>query len=99
MNEMAIEVDGLRRSFGRFEAVKGMSFQVRRGELFALLGTNGAGKSTTIEVLEGLQAPRAGRVSVLGRDPIRDRVRGAPAGAAEPVGLPDPALDAPQRAA
>jgi ABC-2 type transport system ATP-binding protein len=70
---MAIEVDGLRRSYGRFEAVQGVSFQVRRGELFALLGTNGAGKTTTIEVLEGLQAASAGRVSVLGMDPVRDR--------------------------
>jgi ABC-2 type transport system ATP-binding protein len=49
VNEMAIEVDGLRRHYGRFEAVRGVSFQVRRGELFALLGTNGAGKTTTIE--------------------------------------------------
>jgi ABC-2 type transport system ATP-binding protein len=73
VDEVAIEVDGLRRSYGRFEAVQGVSFQVRRGELFALLGTNGAGKTTTIEVLEGLQAPSAGRVTVLGMDPVRDR--------------------------
>jgi ABC-2 type transport system ATP-binding protein len=50
-----------------------VSLQVRRGELFALLGTNGAGKTTTIEVLEGLQPPSAGRVRVLGLDPVRDR--------------------------
>lgn len=76
--EMVIDVDGLRRSYGRFEAVGGVSLRVRRGELFALLGTNGAGKTTTIEVLEGLQRPTAGRVRILGMDPLRDRaaVRG-----------------------
>ena len=73
MDEPALVADGLRRSYGRFEAVRGVSLQVRRGELFALLGTNGAGKTTTIEVLEGLQPPSAGRVRVLGMDPIRDR--------------------------
>jgi ABC-2 type transport system ATP-binding protein len=73
MTDNAIEVDGLRRSYGRFEAVKGVSLHVQRGELFALLGTNGAGKTTTIEVLEGLRRPSAGRVTVLGMDPIRDR--------------------------
>jgi ABC-2 type transport system ATP-binding protein len=53
--------------------VQDVSLHLRRGELFALLGTNGAGKTTTIEVLEGLQPPSAGRVRVLGMDPIRDR--------------------------
>ena len=68
-----IDIDELRFSYGTFEAVRGLSLQVRRGELFALLGANGAGKTTTIEVLEGLQRPTAGRVRVLGLDPIRDR--------------------------
>ncbi len=71
--ETIIEVDGLRRSYGELEAVRGVSLQVRRGELFALLGTNGAGKTTTIEVLEGLQPSSAGRVRVLGMDPTADR--------------------------
>jgi ABC-2 type transport system ATP-binding protein len=62
--EAVVEVDGLRRSYGELEAVRGVSLEVRRGELFALLGTNGAGKTTTIEVLEGLQQPSAGRVRV-----------------------------------
>jgi ABC-2 type transport system ATP-binding protein len=73
MGEIAVEVDGLRRSYGRFEAVRGVSLRVERGELFALLGVNGAGKTTTIEVLEGVQRPTAGRVRVLGLDPFRDR--------------------------
>jgi ABC-2 type transport system ATP-binding protein len=71
--ETIVEVDGLRRSYGRLEVVRGVSLEVRRGELFALLGTNGAGKTTTIEVLEGLRRPSAGQVRVFGVDPVRDR--------------------------
>ena len=73
-----IHVDNLRRQYrapGRppFEAVRGVSFSVRRGELFALLGTNGAGKTSILELLEGLAEPSAGSVRVLGHDPARDR--------------------------
>src|SRR4051794_33640888 len=56
-----------------FEAVRGVSFSVRRGELFALLGTNGAGKTSTLEVLEGLAPANSGTVRVLGHDPYRER--------------------------
>jgi ABC-2 type transport system ATP-binding protein len=70
----AIEVDALTRRYaGGFEAVRQISFSVRRGELFALLGTNGAGKTSTMEVLEGLARPTEGQVRVLGQDPYRDR--------------------------
>jgi ABC-2 type transport system ATP-binding protein len=58
---------------GEFEAVRGVDFSVARGELFALLGTNGAGKTSTVELLEGLAAPSSGRVRVLGHDPFRER--------------------------
>ncbi|MEU9100502.1 ABC transporter ATP-binding protein [Streptomyces sp. NPDC048361] len=69
-----IEVEELRRSYaGGFEAVSGISFSVARGELFALLGTNGAGKTSTVELLEGLAAPSGGRVRVLGHDPYTER--------------------------
>ena len=73
-----IHVDNLRRQYrtarqAPFEAVRGVSFSVRRGELFALLGTNGAGKTSTLEVLEGLAVPDSGVVRVLGRDPVRER--------------------------
>ncbi|GHG33612.1 ABC transporter ATP-binding protein [Streptomyces zaomyceticus] len=70
----AIEAEGLRRSYsGDFEAVRGISFTVPRGEIFALLGTNGAGKTSTVELLEGLAAPSAGTARVLGHDPYRER--------------------------
>ncbi len=65
----AIEVDDLRKDYGDHAAVRGISFSVRRGEVFGLLGPNGAGKTTTVEILEGFRARTAGRVSVLGMDP------------------------------
>jgi ABC-2 type transport system ATP-binding protein len=74
MSELAIEVSGLRKSYGPIEAVRGVSFGVERGEVYGLLGPNGAGKTTTVEILEGYRRPSAGRVSVLGHDPqTRDR--------------------------
>ncbi|WP_371480451.1 ABC transporter ATP-binding protein [Kitasatospora sp. NBC_00315] len=73
-----IEVSGLHRRYGPaggagFDAVRGVDLTVRRGELFALLGTNGAGKTSTMELIEGLAVPAAGRVRVLGYDPGRER--------------------------
>ncbi|WP_406401143.1 ABC transporter ATP-binding protein [Streptomyces sp. NBC_00879] len=73
-DEYVIEAEELRRTYaGGFEAVTGISFCVTRGEVFALLGTNGAGKTSTVELLEGLAAPDGGRVRVLGHDPHRER--------------------------
>jgi ABC-2 type transport system ATP-binding protein len=70
----AIEVTDLRKSYGPVEAVRGVSFQVERGEVFGLLGPNGAGKTTTVEILEGYRKRSSGEVRVLGRDPQnRDR--------------------------
>ncbi|MCS0499669.1 ABC transporter ATP-binding protein [Protaetiibacter mangrovi] len=67
--ENVVEVRQLRRSYGEFEAVRGIDFDIRRGETFALLGPNGAGKSTTIEILEGYRRRTSGEVRVLGVDP------------------------------
>ncbi|GGX91317.1 ABC transporter ATP-binding protein [Streptomyces fructofermentans] len=73
-NEHVIEVTDLRRVYGgEFEAVRGVTFAVGRGEVFALLGTNGAGKTSTVELLEGLAPPAGGRVRVLGHDPYTER--------------------------
>ncbi|MFF7544279.1 ABC transporter ATP-binding protein [Streptomyces canus] len=73
-HEHVIEVTGLRRVYGGgFEAVRGISFAVDRGEVFALLGTNGAGKTSTVELLEGLAPPTDGRIRVLGHDPYTER--------------------------
>jgi ABC-2 type transport system ATP-binding protein len=72
MAEAAIEVRGLRKSYGDLEAVAGIDLTVRTGEVFALLGPNGAGKTTTVEILEGFRERSAGDVSVLGHDPGRN---------------------------
>lgn len=65
----AVVVRGLRVRYGDFEAVRGIDLDIRRGEVFALLGTNGAGKTTTLDLLAGFGAPSTGEVSVLGMDP------------------------------
>ncbi|WP_313894746.1 ABC transporter ATP-binding protein [Psychrobacillus sp.] len=64
MINTTIEVQNLRKSYGSVEAVKGISFQVQKGELFAFLGTNGAGKSTTIEILCTLIKKSSGTVEI-----------------------------------
>jgi ABC-2 type transport system ATP-binding protein len=68
----AIEVRGLSRRFGQFVAVDNVSFDVERGEIFGFLGSNGAGKSTTIRMLCGLLKPSSGTASVGGIDVTRD---------------------------
>ena len=65
----AIEVQGLHKSYDEHEAVRGIDFEVRRGEVFGLLGPNGAGKTTTVEILEGYRTRTSGHVAVLGHDP------------------------------
>lgn len=76
----AIVVDELRKQYGDLAAVDGVSFRVETGEVYGLLGHNGAGKSTTVEILEGHRRATSGAVSVLGLDPavagreMRDRI-------------------------
>lgn len=73
MNEqIAIDVRQLSRRFGEFVAVDSMTFDVRRGEIFGFLGSNGAGKSTTIRMLCGLLRPTSGTALVSGVDVVRD---------------------------
>ncbi len=68
-----IEVEDLSKSYGDTRAVDGVTFAVKRGETFGVLGHNGAGKTTTVECLVGLRRPDRGRVRVLGEDPARRR--------------------------
>ncbi|MGZ6237503.1 MAG: ABC transporter ATP-binding protein, partial [Syntrophales bacterium] len=66
--EHAIEVEKLTKRYGDLLAVNGISFNVRKGEVFALLGPNGAGKTTTVEIIDTIRTPTSGKVSVLGMD-------------------------------
>jgi ABC-2 type transport system ATP-binding protein len=74
----AIEVDDLYVHYGDKAAVDGISFSVEAGEVVAVLGPNGAGKTTAVETLEGYRRPSAGRVRVLGLDPIAEHARLVP---------------------
>jgi ABC-2 type transport system ATP-binding protein len=67
-----IEVQNLRKRYGKTVAVDDVSFTVERGEIFGILGPNGAGKTTTVESISGLRTPDRGSVTVLGLDPHRD---------------------------
>lgn len=68
MSRTIISVKDLKKSYGDFEAVKGISFDVQEGEIFGLLGPNGAGKSTTLEIIETLREKTSGKVLVDGLD-------------------------------
>jgi ABC-2 type transport system ATP-binding protein len=69
MTSPAIQITGLRKTYGELHAVDGLDLSIEPGEVFAILGPNGAGKSTTVEILEGFRKRTAGVVSVLGVDP------------------------------
>lgn len=68
-DDLAIRTQGLRKSYGAVEAVRGVDLAVAHGEVFTLLGPNGAGKTTTVEILEGHRDRDGGEVRVLGHDP------------------------------
>lgn len=73
MNEIAVQVDHLRMTYGNTVAVDDVSLTVRQGEIFGILGPNGAGKTTTVESIAGLRLPDAGSIRVHGFNPITDR--------------------------
>lgn len=72
MSDNVIEVQNLTKRYGQTTVVKGISFSVRPGEIFGLLGPNGSGKTTTILMLLGLTEISEGYVRLLGRDPARE---------------------------
>ncbi|MGZ5403958.1 MAG: ABC transporter ATP-binding protein [Nocardioides sp.] len=72
MTESMISAVGLRKSFGDFEAVKGIDVDVRRGEAFGFLGPNGAGKSSTMRMIAAVSPVSGGTLSILGMDPATD---------------------------
>jgi ABC-2 type transport system ATP-binding protein len=71
-SESAVWAEGLRKRFGRTEALRGVDLEVPRGSVFGLLGPNGAGKTTTVRILSTLTLPDAGRARVAGYDVVRD---------------------------
>lgn len=68
----AVEVVGVTRRHGSIEALRAVTFDVQRGEMFGLIGSDGAGKTTTIRLMCGLLRPDAGTLRVLGQDPVRE---------------------------
>ena len=66
--DVLLQVQDLRVAYGGIQAVKGVSFEVREGELVSLIGSNGAGKTTTMKAITGSLMPAGGRISYLGRD-------------------------------
>src|SRR5450432_3191734 len=71
-SEFAIEVADLHKSFGKVQALRGVSFNVRRGSVLGMLGPNGAGKTTAVRVLTPLLRPDSGRVVIEGYDVVRE---------------------------
>ena len=75
-----LEVRNLEVTYGEFAAVRGVSFEVHRGDLVTIIGANGAGKSTTLRAVMGLQRPRGGRILFDGADITSEaRARSGPA--------------------
>jgi ABC-2 type transport system ATP-binding protein len=72
LSPIALAVHGLQKTYRKHEAVRGIDFEVHRGEIFGLLGPNGAGKTTTIEIIMGLRDATAGRVEIFGHDVAKD---------------------------
>jgi ABC-2 type transport system ATP-binding protein len=66
--DLILKVENLKKNYGKIEALKGISFEVRKGEIFALIGPNGAGKTTTLRIISTLLTPTDGKVEFMGYD-------------------------------
>ena len=96
-SEAAISVRGLQKTYSNYKAVRGIDFDVERGEIVAFLGPNGAGKTTTVEILEGYRSRSAGEIQVLGVDPaVADRAWRESIGVVLQESEPEPYLTARQ---
>lgn len=73
MAEATIKVEGLSKRYGDIQAIRGITFEVFRGEIFGMVGPNGAGKTTTIEIMEGLREQNEGCVEIFGLDPLKNK--------------------------
>ncbi len=71
-DSILVQAEGLEKRYGDVHALRGVTFEIKKGEVFGLLGPNGAGKTTTIEILEGLRQPDSGSSRVCGMDPARE---------------------------
>src|SRR5262245_20890272 len=71
--DTVVKVEDLRKAYGQMVAVRDVSFEVRRREIFGILGSNGAGKTTVVEILQGLREKTSGSVEVLGLDPAKEK--------------------------
>ena len=68
MDDMILSLEGIRKRFGKVEALDGVSLQIQRGEFLTLLGPSGCGKTTTLRIIAGLEYPDEGRVQLQGQD-------------------------------
>ncbi|MGC9142154.1 MAG: ABC transporter ATP-binding protein [Caldimicrobium sp.] len=74
MTILALEIKDLKKNYGARKALKGISFQIFKGELFSLLGPNGAGKTTTLRIISGLTTPTSGNIYIFGKDLFEDEL-------------------------
>ncbi len=72
MDNLAVEIKNLKKSFGDFQAVKGINFNIKKGEIFGLLGPNGAGKTTTLNMILGLLTPTSGTIIIEGYENVNN---------------------------